>query len=159
MTLLLPISSACSLSSFSLGYSIGYNAAQQLQLQTKTYPVTYAPGANGTGEHETTSMVLSLMQNYVKNAETVNSIVSEGSELNGKIKDSVIFYKVETEEDSLIENSVVMQNALIKKGAKVYNAIIAQNVEIGENATTGAGSTITGNVPKFTSCPTSLSPT
>ena len=72
-----------------------------------------------------------------KNAETVNSIVSEGSELNGKIKDSVIFYKVETEEDSLIENSVVMQNAVIKKGAKVYNAIIAQNVEIGENAVVG----------------------
>ena len=37
----------------SAGYSIGYNAAQQLQLQTKTYPVTYAPGANGTGESKT----------------------------------------------------------------------------------------------------------
>lgn len=72
-----------------------------------------------------------------KNAETVNSIVSEGSELNGKIKDSVIFYKVETEEDSVIENSVVMQHAAIKKGAKVYNAIIAQDVEIGENAVVG----------------------
>ena len=35
------------------GYSIGYNAAQQLQLQTMTYPVTYAPGANGTGESKT----------------------------------------------------------------------------------------------------------
>ena len=32
----------------SAGYSIGYNAAQQLQLQTMTYPVTCAPGANGT---------------------------------------------------------------------------------------------------------------
>ena len=37
----------------SAGYSIGYNAAQQLQLQTKTYPVTYAPGANGTGDSTT----------------------------------------------------------------------------------------------------------
>ena len=37
----------------SAGYSIGYNAAQQLQLQTMTYPVTYAPGANGTGESKT----------------------------------------------------------------------------------------------------------
>ena len=37
----------------SAGYSIGYNAAQQLQLQTKTYPVTYAPGANGTGDSKT----------------------------------------------------------------------------------------------------------
>ncbi len=35
------------------GYSIGYNASQQLQLQTKTYPVTYAPGANGTGDSKT----------------------------------------------------------------------------------------------------------
>ncbi len=35
------------------GYSIGYNAAQQLQLQTKTYTVTYAPGADGTGESQT----------------------------------------------------------------------------------------------------------
>ncbi|MBT9674037.1 hypothetical protein GPK89_04715 [Gemmiger formicilis] len=37
----------------SVGYSIGYNAAQQLQLQTVTYPVTYAPGANGTGDSKT----------------------------------------------------------------------------------------------------------
>ena len=39
----------------SAGYSIGYNAAQQLQLQTMTYPVTYAPGANGTGDSKTVS--------------------------------------------------------------------------------------------------------
>ena len=37
----------------SAGYSIGYNAAQQLQLQTTTYPLTYAPGANGTGDSKT----------------------------------------------------------------------------------------------------------
>ena len=37
----------------SAGYSIGYNASQQLQLQTMTYPVTYAPGANGTGGSKT----------------------------------------------------------------------------------------------------------
>ena len=37
----------------SAGYSIGYNAAQQLQLQTMTYPVIYAPGANGTGDSKT----------------------------------------------------------------------------------------------------------
>ena len=37
----------------SADYSIGYNAAQQLQLQTMTYPVTYAPGANGTGDSTT----------------------------------------------------------------------------------------------------------
>ena len=37
----------------SAGYSIGYNAAQQLQLQTMTCPVTYAPGANGTGDSKT----------------------------------------------------------------------------------------------------------
>ena len=37
----------------SAGYSIGYNAAQQLQLQTMTYPVTYTPGANGTGDSKT----------------------------------------------------------------------------------------------------------
>ena len=39
----------------SAGYSIGYNAAQQLQLQTKTYPVTYTPGANSTGDSKTVS--------------------------------------------------------------------------------------------------------
>ena len=37
----------------SAGYSIGYNASQQLQLQTMTYPVTCAPGANGTGDSKT----------------------------------------------------------------------------------------------------------
>ena len=35
------------------GYSIGYNASQQLQLQNKTYTVTYASGADGTGDSKT----------------------------------------------------------------------------------------------------------
>lgn len=72
-----------------------------------------------------------------ENAETVNSVVSEGSELNGKIQNSVIFYNVNTEEGSEIEHSVVMQNTKIGKNTKIYNSIIAEHVTIGDDVVIG----------------------
>lgn len=70
-------------------------------------------------------------------ASTENSIVSEGSELNGTIRNSVIFYNVKTGEGSEIGNSVVMQNTVVGKNAKIYNAIIAEHVTIQDGAIIG----------------------
>lgn len=70
-------------------------------------------------------------------AKTVNSIVSEGSELNGTIENSVIFYNVATGKDSTVKSSVVMQNTKIGEGAKIYNAIIAEHVTVEAGAVIG----------------------
>ncbi len=72
-----------------------------------------------------------------ENAETENSVVSEGCELNGKVKDSVIFYNVTTNEGSEIENSVIMQNCKIGKNVRIYNSIVAERAVIGDNAVIG----------------------
>ncbi len=64
-------------------------------------------------------------------------MVSEGCELNGKVKDSVIFYNVTTNEGSEIENSVIMQNCKIGKNVRIYNSIVAERAVIGDNAVIG----------------------
>ena len=67
------------------------------------------------------------------------SIIGEGSEIHGHVKNSVIGSGVTIEEDAVVENSIVMAGSVINKGAKVSKAIIAENVVIGENAILGVG--------------------
>ncbi len=71
-------------------------------------------------------------------ARISNSIVSEGGTLCGRVKDSVISFKVDIKEDAEIHGSVVMQNSVIESGAKVYNAIIGEGAHLEKNAVVGA---------------------
>ena len=68
-----------------------------------------------------------------KNADITNSIVSEGSSICGKVKDSVIFRDVEIGEGAIVENCVVMQGASIGQNAVLRNLIIDKNVVIKPN--------------------------
>ena len=72
------------------------------------------------------------------NASVTNSIVSEGGNLYGEIRNSVVSYKVTVEEGALVDGSVVMQHATVAAGAKVYNAIIGEGAIIEEGAVIGA---------------------
>ena len=72
------------------------------------------------------------------NAEISHSLISEGGTIAGKVKDSVIFYKVDLREGSLVDGSVVMPHAVVESGAKVYNAIIAEDGVIKSGAVIGA---------------------
>ena len=76
-------------------------------------------------------------QYIAETASLKNSIVSEGSSIAGTIEHSVVFYKVNVEEDVIIKNSIIMQDAVIKKGARIYNAILGNHIVIGENAVIG----------------------
>lgn len=67
------------------------------------------------------------------------SIIGEGCEIYGVVKNSVIGEGVVIEEGTYIENSIIMQNSTIHKNTKVYKSIIAENVEIGENSVLGVG--------------------
>jgi len=77
-------------------------------------------------------------------ASIKNSIVSEGCEINGEIDHSVVFYKVNVEEDVYIKDSIIMQDAVIKKGARIINAIVGDHTVIGENAVIGGEATEDG---------------
>lgn len=67
------------------------------------------------------------------------SIIGEGSEVYGTVKNSVIGSGVTIEEGAVVENSIVMQNCIIGKDVKIYKAIIAESVEIGEGCEIGVG--------------------
>ena len=70
-------------------------------------------------------------------AEVVNSLVTEGCEIDGTIKNSVISSCVKVEEGALIEDSTIMPGAVVKSGAVVRYAIVGDGAVIGENAKVG----------------------
>ncbi len=67
------------------------------------------------------------------------SIIGEGCEIYGRIKNSVIGSGVTIEEGAVIEDSIVMRGSVVGKNTKVYKSIVAENVEIGENTEVGVG--------------------
>ncbi len=83
------------------------------------------------------------------NAQMENSLISEGGSIDGKVKDSVIFFKVDLQKDCEIQSSVVMQNAVVEPGAKIYNAIIGEGAVIKKGAMVGAPAE-EGKAPKIT---------
>ncbi len=85
-----------------------------------------------------------LAPHYIaKGAVVEDSLVSEGCEVFGNVKHSVIFAGVTIEEGALVQDSVIMPGSVIKRGAVVRRAIVS------ENAVVGAGSFVgedTGNI-------------
>ncbi len=71
-------------------------------------------------------------------AKIVNSMVSEGCEVEGNADFSVLFPNAEIAEDAQINYSIIMPGAKIGKGAVVDYAIVAQDAVIEEGAHVGA---------------------
>ncbi len=72
------------------------------------------------------------------NAKIDNSIIAEGSEIYGTVKNSVIGSGVIVEQGAVVEDSVIMNDTVVKAGAKVYYTILDSRVTIGEGANVGA---------------------
>ena len=70
-------------------------------------------------------------------AEIENSMITEGSVINGKVDFSVIFGGVTIEEGAKVQYSVVMPGTVIKAGAVVEYAIVGEDCVIEENAHIG----------------------
>ena len=75
-----------------------------------------------------------------EHAITDNTIISEGSEIYGTVKDSVLFNGVTVEAGATVQNSVLMGGVTVKAGATVNNVIIAENTTVGAGAVIGDGS-------------------
>ena len=79
-----------------------------------------------------------LPPHYISDtAKVIDSMVTEGCNIEGNVDLSILFAGVTVEEDATIIDSVVMPGAVIKKGAKVSYSIIAENTVIEENAVVG----------------------
>ena len=81
---------------------------------------------------------------FVAEGATVSdSLVTEGGQIYGHVKHSVIFSGVTIEEGARVEDAVVMPGVVIRRGAVVRRSIIAEDAEIGAGAVVGEE---TGNI-------------
>ena len=67
----------------------------------------------------------------------VNSAVVSGSEICGRVENSVLSHRVEIEEGAVVKNSILFAGVKICKNAVVENAIIAEDVTVMEGAIVG----------------------
>ena len=67
-----------------------------------------------------------------------HSMVTGGSQVDGRVENSVLFNSVTVEQDADIQYSILMPGATVKKGAKVYYSIVAENATVETGATVGA---------------------
>ena len=67
------------------------------------------------------------------------SIIGDGSEIYGKVYNSVIGSGVVIEEGAVVRDSIIMQDTVIGKNTSVEKAIIAEEVVIGGNVEIGVG--------------------
>ena len=70
-------------------------------------------------------------------AEVEGSMIAEGCEVDGTVKNSVLFYGVEIAKGAVVEDSVIMPNARVEAGAVVRRSIVAENCVVGENCAVG----------------------
>ncbi len=73
-----------------------------------------------------------------ESASIVNSMITEGCDVEASVNNSILFSDVEAEKNAEINYSVVMRNVKIHSGAKVQYAIIADDAIIEEGAVVGA---------------------
>lgn len=71
------------------------------------------------------------------NATTVNSIVSEGTFVDGEIRNSVVSTSCKVGKGSVIIDSILMPGAVIEPGAVVQYSIIGWKAVVGKNAVVG----------------------
>ncbi len=67
-----------------------------------------------------------------------DSMITDGCNIQGTVKHSILFAGVTVEPGAVVEDSVVMGKTVIKAGAKVLHSIVAEHVTIEEGATVGA---------------------
>lgn len=71
------------------------------------------------------------------NAVVEDSMITDGCNVLGTVKHSILFSGVKVEEGAVIEDSVIMGRTTIEAGAVVKHSIVAENVVIGEKAIVG----------------------
>ena len=81
-----------------------------------------------------------------EDAEINKSIIGEGTEIYGKVTNSVIGSGVTIEEGCDIRDSIIMNGAVIHRNTSIQKGIIADRVIIGENVKIGAGDEVPNKV-------------
>ena len=72
-------------------------------------------------------------------ASVENSVIAEGSEIYGTVRNSIIGSGVFIDREAVVEDSVLMNGTRVGGGANVRYAVLDTGVTVGERATVGAG--------------------
>ena len=81
-----------------------------------------------------------LPQQFFGNGSVVEkSIVGEGSEIYGKVYNSVIGCGVTIGEGTIVRDSIIMNDTEIGKNGEIIKGVIAENVRIGDSVKLGVG--------------------
>ena len=89
----------------------------------------------------------SLPPQYISEESTVErSIICNGAEIYGDVRNSVIGAGVVIGKGSVVRDSIIMQDTVIGEGCVLDKAILAENVKIGDHVTMGIGSDVPNRV-------------
>lgn len=81
-----------------------------------------------------------LPPQYMSNGSVVERcIIGEGTDVSGKVYNSVIGCGVTIGEGAVIRDSIIMNNVVVGAGCEIYKAIIAENVQLGNGVKLGVG--------------------
>ena len=83
----------------------------------------------------------SAPQHIGESAKVENAVITEGSEILGTVRNSVLGANVYVGEGAVVEDSVIMSGTVVKAGARVSYSILDENVTVGENAVVGKSRT------------------
>ena len=84
-----------------------------------------------------------LPPQYISDKAVVErSIIGNGSEIYGEVRNCVIGSGVTIEEGSVVRDSIIMKDVTIGKNCVVDKSIVAESCKIGDNVTLGIGSDV-----------------
>lgn len=79
----------------------------------------------------------SAPQHIGADAKVENAVITEGSEILGTVRNSVLGANVYVGEGAVVEDSVIMSGTVIKDDARVSYSILDENVTVGRGAVVG----------------------
>jgi len=117
-----------------LGSLPDYFRAHQRLLDTPPAPDLHDPGWRIYARSEEMSPAL-----FHAGAEVVDSLVSNGALIEGRIERSVISPGVQVGRGAVVRNSILLGGTVIGAGSVIERAILDKEVRVGEETRIGAG--------------------
>ena len=74
---------------------------------------------------------------FSEGAKVTDSLVADGCEIEGEVRNSILFRGVTVEKGAVIENSIVMEGGKICEGAHISYIIADKDVTVTSNKTIG----------------------
>lgn len=67
---------------------------------------------------------------YLEDSCVTNSLVANGCEIEGEVKNSIIFREVKVKKGSTVENSIIMDRGVVEENCALRNAILDKEVTV-----------------------------